>query len=253
MDAPTILKKLLEPYPPDVRAQCWEAVEKLHIRNPDDPIFELMLALGLWGTYYQKISGEIVEAGRQSGAQNDAALKSLDERVRLLQGLAQIIQQATDRLSGAGAEIVKNFPVEQIAEKITARLDETINTLPIKELEGAVVSARLEMDNAARSAKGTVERLDAATKQMEDAARRINQTNLPRLSAGWIVLWLVTGAAIAGFGISLFTSRTMPEMKRVAPWVKPDPAGAVITIPGSAYQSATQDKESREITIQLKP
>jgi hypothetical protein len=97
-EVPILLKKLLEPYPAEIQLQFREAIEKLHIQNPNDPIFELMLVLGLWGTYYQKISGQIVAAGEQMKAQNETALKSLDERVRMLQGLTQTIQQATDKL-----------------------------------------------------------------------------------------------------------------------------------------------------------
>jgi hypothetical protein len=49
--APNVLEELLKPYPTEIQLKFREALERLHLVNPDDPIFELMLVLGLWATY----------------------------------------------------------------------------------------------------------------------------------------------------------------------------------------------------------
>lgn len=161
-EIPSVLEELLVPYPLEVQLKLREALARLHITNPDDPVLELMLALGLWGTFYQKISGQIVEAGRMANLQQTGALQFLNDRLRLLQGLTLMIQRATDQLSSAGDDIVKRFPVDDIVEKTTERIDEAIHSLPIEGLLRTIVTTREEMTDLGRFAERAADKLEAS-------------------------------------------------------------------------------------------
>lgn len=197
MAIPSVLEELLKPYPVEVQLKLREALERLRLTNPNDPILELMLALGLWGTFYQRISGQIVEAGRLADQQRGEALNILDERLRLLQGLTQTIQQATDRLSTAGEEIVKRFPVEDIVQKTTDRIDAAIQSLPIDGLLRTVVTTREEMATLGRFAERAADKLEAGAQMVEDCAKRLTDAGLPRVSFTWSAGCLIFGFALA--------------------------------------------------------
>jgi len=192
----SVLEELLTPYPVEVQLKLREALARLHITNADDPVLELMLALGLWGTFYQKISGQIVEAGRIAELQQTSSLEFFDDRLRLLQGLAVIIQRATDRLSSAGDDIVNRFPVDDIVQKTTERIDEAIQSLPIDGLLRTVVTTREEMADLGRFVERAADKLETSAQTMEDCARRRTDVGLSTVSlAGWVIL----GFALATF------------------------------------------------------
>ena len=209
-----ILEELLKPYPPDVRLLFREALARLRIVNKDDPILELMHVLGLWGVYYQKISGQIVTTGGQIKGQNEEALASLDDRVRLLQGLAQMIQQATDRLGTAGAEIVRRFPVEAIARQVASRVDAKISTMPIENFEEKVSTANQSL----RAFAALADKLEAGVKRVESCAKRLDETPLPRISWWWSVSCIGLGVVLTLGGVWLF--KTRPEMERTADFLR---------------------------------
>ncbi|CAN5626010.1 hypothetical protein BH09VER1_BH09VER1_14230 [soil metagenome] len=199
MAIPCVLEELLQPYPVEVQLKFREALARLHLTNPDDPVVELMLALGLWGTFYQKISGQIVEAGQLADQQRGEALDTFNERLRLLQGLTLTIQQATDRLSAAGDEIVKRFPVDDIVQKTTDRIDAAIQSLPIDGLLRTVVTTREEMADLGRFAQRAADKLEAGAQMVETCARRLTDAGLPRVSFGWSA-----GCVIFGFALAFF-------------------------------------------------
>lgn len=199
MAIPSVLEELLQPYPVEVQLKFREALARLHLTNPDDPVLELMLVLGLWGTFYQKISGQIVEAGRLADQQRGEALDTFNERLRLLQGLTLTIQQATDRLSAAGVEIVERFPVDDIVQKTTDRIDAAIQSLPIDGLLRTVVTTREEMAYLGRFAQRAADKLEAGAQMVETCARRLTDAGLPRVSFGWSA-----GCVIFGFALAFF-------------------------------------------------
>lgn len=199
MEIPSILEELLTPYPVEIQLKLREALARLHITNPDDPVLELMLALGLWGTFYQKISGQIVEAGRRADQQQTIALEILDDRLRLLQGLTLIIQRATDRLSSAGNDIVNRFPVDEIVQRTTERIDSAIQSLPIDGLLRIVVTTREEMADLSRFAERAADKLKANAQTMEDCASRLAGSGLPAVSFAWYAGCVAFGFALATF------------------------------------------------------
>ncbi|HRJ71577.1 MAG TPA: hypothetical protein PLS03_05095 [Terrimicrobiaceae bacterium] len=195
-EIPSVLEELLAPYPVEVQLRLREALARLRITNPDDPVLELMLALGLWGTFYQKISGQVLEAGRMADLQQTSALEFLDDRLRLLQGLAVIIQRATDRLSSAGDDIVNRFPVDDIVQKTTERIDEAIQSLPIDGLLRTVVTTREEMADLGRFAERAADKLETSAQTMEDCAMRLTGMGLSTVS--------LAGCVILGFALATF-------------------------------------------------
>jgi hypothetical protein len=204
MDIPSVLEELLRPYPVEIQLKLREALERLHITNPNDPVLELMLALGLWGTFYQKISGQIVEAGRLADQQRGEALDFFNERLRLLQGLTLTIQRATDRLNSAGDDIVNRFPVDDIVQKTTDRIDAAIQSLPIDGLLRTVVTTREEMATLGRFAENTADKLETGAQMVEDCARRLTDAGLPRVSFGWSAGCVLFGFALAFFAFWWF-------------------------------------------------
>jgi len=258
--APNLLAKLLETQSPEMRLKIREAVERLHIVNPDDPIFELMLVLGLWGTYYQKIPGQVTQAGQDIKRQNAEALESLDERVRMLQGLAQAIHQATDRLTYAGKEIVEGFPVAEIARQITARVDNEIKTLPLKDFEKSVDQAKQTMELCGSTAQSSAQKLQTGVQRVEEAAQQINQLKLPPISFWWTVLWLVIGAAGPLFFWWFTVRKNLDRMNYILDqhayfedraWVSAGPnGGSIITVPKENVQATGYDKQGNAV-IQL--
>lgn len=208
-EIPSVLEELLVPYPIEVQLKLREALARLHITNPDDPVLELMLALGLWGTFYQKISGQIVEAGRMADLQQTSALEFLNDRLRLLQGLTLSIQRATDRLSSAGDDIVNRFPVDDIVEKTTMRIDDAIQSLPIDGLLRTVVTTREEMADLGRFAERAADKLEASVQTMEDCTRQLTGSGLPAVSFAWYAGCVAFGFALAIFAFWWFGHRTI--------------------------------------------
>jgi len=200
----SVLEELLRPYPVEIQLKLREALERLHITNPDDPVLELMLALGLWGTFYQKISCQIVEAGRMADLQQTSAFEFFNDRLRLLQGLTLTIQRATDRLSTAGEDIVKRFPVDDIVQKTTDRIDASVQSLPIEGLLRTIVTTREEMATLGRFAKNAADKLETGAQMVEDCARRLTDAGLPRVSFGWSAGCVLFGFALAFFAFWWF-------------------------------------------------
>lgn len=208
------LEELLKAYPQEVRLKFREALERLRIVNKDDPILELMLVLGLWGVYYQKISGQVVEAGEQIELQNKAALTSLDERVRILQGLAQIIQQATDRLDTAGNDIVKRFTANEIARQVNDEIAGKLKAMRFGDLwtDLGLLSKNLE------KVRGMAGDIEERVKRMESCTNKLERMPLPRFSLAWSAACIAFGAVITALGFWLFLIQ--PEMERQANFMR---------------------------------
>ncbi len=198
-EIPSVLEELLGPYPVEIQLKLREALARLHITNPDDPVLELMLALGLWGTFYQKISGQVVEAGRLADEQRTIALEVFDDRLRLLQGLTLIIQRTADRLSSAGDDIINRFPVDDIVQKTTDRIDSAIQSLPIDGLLRTVVTTCEEMADLGRFAERAADKLETSAQAMEDCSQRLTDNGLSAVSFAWYA-----GCVAFGFALAIF-------------------------------------------------
>jgi hypothetical protein len=120
---PTLLEELTKDFPDKMRLAVREALDRTRIQNPNDPIYELMIVLGIWAKYYERIPASVKEAGDGLERKNAVMLTSLDTRMALLQKLAQAIQAAVDQLDGAPKAIVDRFPTESLAASIAAKLD----------------------------------------------------------------------------------------------------------------------------------
>jgi hypothetical protein len=243
---PEILEKLLAAAPRPLQAELREALKKAAILNPDDPVFDLVLVLELMSVYYQRTAAVVVKAGADIDA-------SLTDRVRKLQGLAQLIEQATDKLEGIDQEIVKRFPVEWIVQQVVKKMDAQITTLPLTSFEEKMRDLRGTIHTSANTVENSSGRIAAAATDLENAAKKIEAVKLPRISIGWAVLWLVIGAALTGFAFSVAISRSLPEAKRVLPFVHTDETGMKIVVPKGQYQTATQGKDDGDVTIYLNP
>lgn len=249
---PKIIEHLIAAAPSKLQEPLREALKKASIINPNDPVFELVLVLELIGVYYQRIAATVVKAGTDIDTKNATALASLDDRVRKLQGLAQLIQRATDKLEVIDQDIVKLFPVGWVVEQVVKKMDARINALPLTTFDEKTAKAHVAIDNMNRSVKASADALTSASTEIENAAEKIQAAKLPRVSLGWAVLWLAIGAAITGLAFSFAISRSLPEAKRVLPLVHSDETGMKIVVPESTYQSATMS-DTKEVTIHLNP
>lgn len=259
---PEILESLIKAAPPVLQGKLRAALSKAAIINPADPVFELVLVLELVGIFYQRTAGTVVKAGADMDTRNTAALASLDERVRMLQGLAQIIQQATDQLDSAGREIAERFPADAVVAALLKKVDDKIRALPIKNLEEVLAKANGTMHTVANKAENSTNRIDTAVGRMEEAANRIEAVKLPRLS-WWGSLGLVVLGMVLAFG-GMWWFKTRSDVNRIAwvlndhsyledrIWVGPGPDNSrVINIPKESIESA-KTQENGNIVIQLK-
>jgi len=238
---PAALDKLLEKYPPDIQARFRALITKLHLENPHDPIFELMLVLGLWGTYYRETSGQIVTAGEQMEKKHAEALRLFDERVMALQSFSQVIRQGLERLEHVERTIVNEFPAGKVAELVVGKVNATLNTFPLDDLKKTVTDAHSSMTHAEKRVDSVSDTLGTAATRIEEAAARINAVKLPRLSVGWALFWMAVGAAIAVGVVLLFLSWAVPDARKVAGWVERRETGTVLIIPKNAFDDARTD------------
>ena len=100
-----------------------------------DPLFELMMVLGIWAKYYETIPREMRKVGDTVQALSTRMTESLESRLKRLQTLAQAIQKAIDQLEDVPQAIVERFPSEELARSIAGKIDRQMNDLPLMEGE----------------------------------------------------------------------------------------------------------------------
>jgi hypothetical protein len=196
-----LIQKLIEAAPREFQKELLDALNNAAFTNRDDPIFGLVLFLELLGNYYSRLAQRVITSGRESDDRNREMIELLNERVRTLQGLEKGMQEAAARLDTADQHIVEAFPVNEMAAKIAARLEQGVKQLPLTEFENALVILKDTMSGTASQAEQTSSEVAQSLRRLDAAAVRINETNLPRLSIGWAVFWSILGAVItAGVG-----------------------------------------------------
>jgi hypothetical protein len=252
-DIPKILEKLIAAAPGPLHAQLREALKKAAILNPDDPVFDLVLVLELMSVYYRRIADQVTKAGAAIETNNKAALASLDDRVRKLQGIAQIIEQATDKLEVIDQEIVENFPVGWIVEEVVKKTDARIKTLPLERFEAKTAKAQAVIDGLSQSVNASAAALTKASTEIEKAAAKIEEAKLPGMSIGWIAFWMGLGGVMACAGMLGFITWFAPDALRVSWWLKYDHGKLHLVVPGHEYSDVTRDPETKAVTFEMKP
>jgi len=159
-----------------------EVLLKSKIRSEEDPIFELMEALGLYATYFEKIPLRMTDAATTIENQNAAHLDALDPRLRVMRGSAHIIQVATDRLGRVQEEIVDKFPAQAVADKLRERIDEALKTLPLSELEESVNRVNANTSTVINEVKTHSDKIGSELSRLKDQANSISNLELPYVS-----------------------------------------------------------------------
>jgi len=132
----TLLDDLTKSLPEETRRKVRELLLRSRIVNPDDPIFELMVILGIWGQYYQSIPAAMNEAGKAA----DARVKTLvDALMSGIESVRLYSEQASQTIAEAPKALLAKFPADslaaQIAEKIDKQFDATRLMVLQRELE----------------------------------------------------------------------------------------------------------------------
>lgn len=174
---PTLLQELIKNFPEKLRLALHEALARTRVKNPNDPIFELMIVLGIWAAYYERIPASLKATGDGLERKNEAMLGSLDVRLELLQKLAQSIQSAIDQLDGAPKAIIERFPAEALAKNIAAKLDARFQSLPLTKLEGDLRSLETAMKTllGKPGEAGLAEKVDKSLNALTASAQRLAQ------------------------------------------------------------------------------
>jgi hypothetical protein len=208
---PTLLEELTRDFPEKMRLSVREALDRTRIQNPNDPIYELMIVLGIWAKYYERIPAAVKEAGDGLERKNTVMLGSLDTRVELLQKLAQAVQAAVDQLDGAPKAIVERFPIEALAGTIAAKLDARFQALPLTKLEADLRALDRAIKELVGNEGGTglAAKVEAGVKSLEEAVKRL-------AGAGYVpdqwprdVAFTFLGAALAGLAMWFAVVRPM--------------------------------------------
>lgn len=189
----TLLEELTKNFPQSIKLNLRVAMDQTRIRNPNDPIYELMVVLGVWAAYYETIPGKIRDVEK-------SVMQSLDSRIELLQKHARTVQTAVDRMDSLPSQIVDQFPSDTLAASIAKKIDGHFQSLPLTKLERDLKS----LENSMRELTGT----QGLTKRVEDTMEDLKKTvkamadrgfaedRLPRDTFILIFAGLVLGALI---------------------------------------------------------
>jgi hypothetical protein len=188
---------MIKSLPVEIQLTVEKLLRGFGITNRNDPLVQIVTALGLYAAYYEKIPARVTQAGEQIESQNQTALKSLDARVRILRGFAVVIQTATDRLATVPQEIVDNFPTQKVAEALRARIDDALHTLPLSQFEASAQRLNGHMGAFIVEAKRNENRIAEALSRLKANAADIANMEIPAVSA-----WRGGGFFFVGFALA---------------------------------------------------
>ena len=264
-----LLEVLLEPFPSEVQNLFRQAKDRARIINPEDPFYQMLIVLNLYAAFYQKIPERVIEAAKQIAKGNEKATSELQQRVELLQGLSQAINQSTERLSHASNEIVDKFPVEQIAKSVGQRVDRTLESLPLASFERQVAAAQTTMARLADTAAASANAVNESTARINRCAQELKATDLPFMSFWSNAGFTLVGAAVTWLMMWLIVVRPLqdnqPDMKKVAELLRNEAyigysavAGytndePVIMVPPSKLRSYNVDEQGNLLVHLNKP
>jgi hypothetical protein len=220
----SMLQELMKDFPEEIRLKLREAVDRTRIQNPNDPIYELMIVLGVWAQYYQSIPASIKAAGESVGRQNYKLHESLDRRVEVLHTIAQEIQAAVDQLEGMPKTIVDQFPSEALAKNIARKIDERFHALPTTKLETELrsLAAAMESVTGKSGQKGLAEKLDKELAGLTGCVERMEKKGYAPDQWPRDVLFTTVGVLLAGIVMMLCVwlfekpvQQIQPDMSKV--------------------------------------
>lgn len=213
MSTSTLLEELTRGFPDKLRLELREALDRSGIRNPNDPVYELMLVLGIWAKYYESIPAAIETAAEEIRSGHQGALASLDGRLEQLRKLAQAIQTAIDQLDGAPQAIVERFPAESLARTIAAKLDARFQAVPLLKLEKDLQTLRSAVEELTGKdgGSGLAAKVEQGIKRLEESARKLRDCGYVPDRWSRDMLFALFGAAVMGTMIWWGAVRPMRE------------------------------------------
>jgi hypothetical protein len=189
---PNPFEAMLKSLPLELQVAVERTLRGFGITNNDDPLVQVVTALGLYAAYFEKIPERITDAGTTIDTQNAAALGQLDIRLRVMRGFAVIIQNATDRLGAVPQEIVDKFPTQAVADELRRQIDDALKTLPLSKFEESVNRVNTSMGTFINEAKTHSDKIGSELSRLKDQANSISNLELPYVSwrrdVGFILL-----------------------------------------------------------------
>jgi hypothetical protein len=217
---PNPFEAMLQTLPSEIRATVLAMLRDFRIVHKDDPILQLMMVLGLYAAYFQKIPERIIQAGKTNEAQSVAALDALDVRLRNMRAFTVAIQKATDRLTAAPQEIADKFPVEQIANELRAQIDTRLKMLPLGQFEESTERVNRNLEMFLTQAAEHFDKIETELSRIQKLAAEIAKLELPKVSwwrdAGFITVGAVIAALLLWWFMVVPMQKSQPDMKAVA-------------------------------------
>ena len=192
---PNPFEAMLKVLPLEIQLEVERVLRGFGITHNDDPLVHVMVALGLFAAYYDKIPQRVRDAGETIASENKAALAALDQRVQTLRGLGTVFQKATDRLGAAPQEIVDRFPTLQIAHQIRDKIEVALKTLPLTQFEAAAKQINGNMGTFVQEAKTSQEKIEKDVVRLQKNAADIAKLAIPGISI-WRDAFFVTVSVV---------------------------------------------------------
>lgn len=189
----TKLEELTKDLPPSVRLLIREALDHTNIKNPNDPIFELMMVLGIWARYFQSIPNCVEKASNDAG-------RSFDARLTQFQLLAQQIQSTIDKLEATPKALETLFPSETVARNIAGKVDAHFRALPLMQLESDVNRIEQSLNHllGKKGELGLAARVDNSIGRLEETVKEVKKLD-PKRTPWWkFAVCILAGAVLTG-------------------------------------------------------
>jgi hypothetical protein len=258
---PTLLEELTSQFPDKIRMALLESLRRAKIQNPNDPILELMLVLGIWGKYYEAIPQRIKEAGDDVDQKVMQMINVLERQVLLLYNLSQTVQKAAAQFEGAPQAILDRFPAEKLAGSIAAKLDAQFQKLPLTQMEADLKTLRIAMTPLLGTPwnKGIAEQIKQSLDSLQLSTQRLADSGFvpkrgPVEMAVAASAALLTAAMVWGFVVAPMRDRE-PSMREISHVLREErfisqhvSAGIneqgmpIMIIPAAQIKSAQKDK-----------
>ena len=229
-----LIAKLIEAAPRELQKELQDALNRAALINRDDPIFGLVLFLELLGNYYTRMAQRVITSGRESDERNEKMIELLNERVRILQGLEKGMHEAAARLDTAGEYIVKEFPEDDMAKRIAARLEDEVKKLGLSELKEDLTTCKNTMSETAKQANNTSRTIQDTVSGIDAAAEKLSKLRLPRLLSWTTIIAMVVGAFLA---LGVIQLNKHGSLEKYA-WVGPGENGPTIMIVNDTIEDA---------------